>query len=56
VGINQVSSNKNKEYTVEYGVEYGVETDDNVWVKINTIALSSIVENTERSRKYAGGN
>ncbi|AOW78506.1 hypothetical protein A3Q34_17655 [Colwellia sp. PAMC 20917] len=40
---------KNKEYTIEYGFEI----DDDVWVKINTIDLSIMVENTERSRKYA---
>ncbi|MFT6207581.1 MAG: hypothetical protein ACJA0T_001489 [Colwellia sp.] len=50
--ISSEQIKKNKEYTVEYGFEI----DGDVWVKINTIDFSIMVENTECSRKYAGGN
>jgi protein-arginine kinase len=50
--ISSEEIKKNKEFTVEYGIEI----DDDVWREINTIDFSVMVESTERSRKYAGGN
>lgn len=43
---------RNKENTIEHGIEI----DADVWKEINTIGLGVLVENTEHSRKDAGGN
>ena len=50
ISPKQVESNK------EHTVEHGIEIDADVWEEINKIGLGVLVENTERSRKDAGGN